>query len=222
MSCLLMQFVAPMQSWGSRSRFQERDTEREPTKSGVLGLVCAAIGRDRKESIDDLVLLKMGVRVDMEGSVKADFHTAMNVIKADGSSPDTQISSRFYLEDAAFLVGLEGDVTLLRNIEKKLKNPVWPMFLGRKSFVLGEPVCLADGLLEKPLELALSSYPSIAPLTIHEFTEEKKLRFVLECGANEEGEIRQDVPVSFNHEHRKFMSRYVKTIWVQTSKQKDN
>jgi len=221
MSCLLMQFVAPMQSWGSRSRFQERDTEREPTKSGVLGLVCTAIGRDRKESIDDLVLLKMGVRVDMEGSVKADFHTAMNVIKADGSSPDTQTSSRFYLEDAAFLVGLEGDVTLLRNIERKLKNPVWPMFFGRKSFVPGKPVYLTDGLLEKPLELALSSYPSIAPLTIHGFKEEKKLRLVLECGANEEGERRQDVPVSFNHGHRRFMTRHVKTIWVQTSKQKD-
>jgi len=218
MSCLLMQFVAPMQSWGSRSRFQERDTEREPTKSGVLGLVCAAIGRDRKESIDDLVLLKMGIRVDMEGSVKADFHTAMNVIKADGSRPDTQISSRFYLEDAAFLVGLEGNVTLLRNIEKKLKSPVWPMFFGRKSFVPGKPVYLTDGLLEKPLELALSSYPSIAPLTIHGFKEEKKLRLVLECGANEEGERRHDVPGSFNHGYRRFMTRHVKTIWVQTSK----
>ena len=221
MSCLLMQFVAPMQSWGSRSRFQERDTEREPTKSGVLGLVCAAIGRDRKESIDDLILLKMGVRVDREGSIKADFHTAMNVIKADGSSPDTQISSRFYLEDAAFLVGLEGDVTLLRNIERKLKNPEWPMFFGRKSFVPGKPVYLKDGLFEEPLELALFGYPSIAPLTIHGFKEEKKLRLILECGANEEGERRQDVPVSFNHRHRRFMTRYVKTIWIQTSKQKD-
>lgn len=49
MATLLLQLVAPMQSWGSRSRFDDRDTEREPTKSGVLGLVASALGRPRAE-----------------------------------------------------------------------------------------------------------------------------------------------------------------------------
>ena len=51
---LLIPCVGPMQSWGTRSRFQERDTEREPSKSGIIGLLCAALGRDRNESVDDL------------------------------------------------------------------------------------------------------------------------------------------------------------------------
>ena len=45
---LLLRLQGPMQSWGTTSRFDERDTQLEPSKSGVLGLVCAAIGRDRQ------------------------------------------------------------------------------------------------------------------------------------------------------------------------------
>lgn len=37
-------FDAPLQSWGFASRFQRRTTGLFPTKSGVLGIVCAAMG----------------------------------------------------------------------------------------------------------------------------------------------------------------------------------
>lgn len=42
--CLLLWLEAPLQSWGSDSRFGRRDTLPFPTKSGVLGLVCSALG----------------------------------------------------------------------------------------------------------------------------------------------------------------------------------
>lgn len=41
---LLLWFEAPLQSWGSDSKFGRRDTQNFPTKSGVLGLVCSALG----------------------------------------------------------------------------------------------------------------------------------------------------------------------------------
>lgn len=41
---LLLWFEAPLQSWGADSKFGRRDTLAFPTKSGVLGLVCAALG----------------------------------------------------------------------------------------------------------------------------------------------------------------------------------
>ena len=41
---LLLWLEAPLQSWGSDSRFGRRDTLAFPTKSGVLGLVCSALG----------------------------------------------------------------------------------------------------------------------------------------------------------------------------------
>ena len=41
---ILLWFEAPLQSWGSDSKFGRRDTLTHPTKSGVLGLVCSALG----------------------------------------------------------------------------------------------------------------------------------------------------------------------------------
>ena len=34
----------PLQSWGFASRFQRRTTALHPTKSGVIGLISAAMG----------------------------------------------------------------------------------------------------------------------------------------------------------------------------------
>lgn len=42
--CLLLWLEGPLQSWGHDSKFGRRDTLAFPTKSGVLGLVCAALG----------------------------------------------------------------------------------------------------------------------------------------------------------------------------------
>ena len=38
MATLLLRLAAPLQSWGSDSKFETRKTDREPTKSGVVGL----------------------------------------------------------------------------------------------------------------------------------------------------------------------------------------
>ena len=218
MSVLIIQLVSPMQSWGSRSRFQERDTEREPTKSGVIGLICAALGRDRRDSIDDLVLLRMGVRVDREGTIKKDFQTAQQVIKADGSKPDTQISSRAYLEDAAFLVGLEGDRFLLQTIADHLKNPAWPIFLGRKAFVPLLPILPKkdpeEYLVDDSLDAVLANYPLVIPYSKRLDENRDALRLVLESKPGESGERRKDVPVSFDFDKRSFQSRYVSVSWI--------
>jgi len=151
-----------MQAWGTTSRFDYRHTEMEPSKSGVIGLLCAALGRDRAEPLDDLAGLRMGVRVDREGRVLYDYQTALEVLKASGKSGETVQSWRFYLADAAFLVGLEGDDRrLLETLHQALRNPRWALFLGRKSYPPSPPVWLPDGLREESLEEALACYPSL-------------------------------------------------------------
>ena len=107
MPTLLLRLVGPMQSWGTTSRFDERDTQLEPSKSGVLGLICAALGRDRSEPVEDLAALRMGVRVYREGLLMRDYHTATGVMTAAGKVDlrRTVVSPRYYLSDAAFLVG---------------------------------------------------------------------------------------------------------------------
>ena len=54
----------PLQSWGFASRFQRRTTGLHPTKSGVLGLVCAAMGLAKgspqeRDTLPGLAALKM-------------------------------------------------------------------------------------------------------------------------------------------------------------------
>lgn len=140
---LLLSLDGPMQSWGFRSRFDYRDTALEPTRSGVIGLVCAAMGISRGEDISRFDAIRMGVRVDRDGKVERDYHTALEVIKADGSDTDTVVSFRDYLADSSFTVGLQSnDRELLDEIAAALLSPTWILFLGRKAFPLTVPPVL--------------------------------------------------------------------------------
>lgn len=64
---LFLRLEAPLQSWGLQGKLVFRDSAREPTKSGVVGLLACALGRERWKFIGDLAGLEMGVRVDREG-----------------------------------------------------------------------------------------------------------------------------------------------------------
>jgi len=207
MPTLLLRLRGPMQSWGTTSRFDERDTQLEPSKSGVLGLVCAALGRDRSEPVEDLARLRMGVRVDREGLVMRDYQTATGIMTAAGKVDPhrTVVSPRYYLADAAFLVGLEGaDRGLLERIQAALRAPVWPLALGRKAFPPGCPVWFPDGLRELGLADALRVEPRIAdPRAEHR---DAPLRLLLEDA--ESGAVRLDQPVAPFAE-RRFGPRYV-------------
>lgn len=73
---LLIRLAAPMQSWGTASRFAAyRDSHGRPGKSGVIGLCAAALGRDRDDDIGDLAALRFGVRADRPGIPVRDYHT---------------------------------------------------------------------------------------------------------------------------------------------------
>lgn len=206
---LLIPMVGPMQSWGTRSRFQERDTEREPSKSGVIGLLCAALGRDRAKPLDDLRGLKMGVRVDQEGHLRKDFHTTQDVIVASGKGWENQISNRYYLADAAFLVGLEGEEDLLRLLHAALANPIWPVFLGRKAHIPSLPPYLPDGLREgADLSSALRDYPLLVSSK-----KKEKIRLVLESPTLTH-ESRMDSPISLTFGRREFRERFVRTEFL--------
>ena len=204
MPTLLMRLQGPMQAWGTHSRFDQRDTGLEPSKSGLLGLVCAALGRDRSEDISDLAALRMGVRVDREGVLRYDYQTAMGVLRADTSGVQETVQSwRYYLADAAFLAGLEGhDRPLLEAIHRALLTPRWTLYLGRKSYMPSVPVWLSDGLVEAPLEQALLEYPLLVDHP------PPYVRFVIE---SEQGQLRMDQPLAPFRE-RRFGARYVTTL----------
>ena len=51
----------PMQSWGFASRFQRRTTGMHPTKSGVIGLICAAMGLPKGSKTEADLLPKLAL-----------------------------------------------------------------------------------------------------------------------------------------------------------------
>lgn len=164
MATLLIPLAGPLQSWGVGDRFGERHSGSEPSKSGVIGLLCAALGRNRSEPVDDLAAMRFGVRVDRPGTPLRDYHTALDVIAADEDKHDTVLSNRWYLCDAVFLAGLEGDPALLQTIHAALRDPVWPLFLGRKACVPGIPPWHPDGLADGGLLESLKAFPPLLEL----------------------------------------------------------
>jgi CRISPR system Cascade subunit CasD len=231
---LLLRLEGPMQSWGTQSRFRVRDTGREPSKSGVAGLLCAALGRPRSEPVADLAALRMGVRVDREGTVRIDYQTAgggawlngrYGVSRAENPGVETAVSSRAYLSDASFLVGFDAGTsdqeTLLERLDAALRAPVWPLFLGRKGYTPSRPVRLPDapehggpGLVGTPLKDALCNVPLLPPRIGD--AEDDMLRLVLETDLSDpEAEIRHDQPVSFVSDRRVFASRAIKTEFLR-------
>ncbi|MBW1988645.1 MAG: type I-E CRISPR-associated protein Cas5/CasD [Deltaproteobacteria bacterium] len=219
---LLMRLAGPMQSWGSQSRFSVRDTGLVPTKSGVIGLLCAALGRDRARPVEDLAALRFGVRVDSEGIMMKDFHTVLDVIKASGAKgKDAVISTRYYLADADFLVGLEGtDLELLRTLDHALGRPVWPLFLGRKSFPPAAPVRVPQGLVrETSLEDALSAHPWPRPLARMPRKPPGALRMVLETPFGEGETVVRDQPHGAAYADRSFLDRHATTVYLRLDEQ---
>jgi CRISPR system Cascade subunit CasD len=220
MGVLLIRLAGPMQSWGTQSRFTVRETATEPSKSGVIGLLCAAAGTPRADTvrIGELAALEMQVRVDREGKLMRDFHTAgggtwpgrprYGVRRSSDTPGDTVLSERYYLADADFLVALAGPDRLLKQLHDHLGSPVWPLYLGRKSFVPGVPVQVPDGLRDGSMRSVLTSYPWVRE------RDTERLRIILECGSGE-GSSRLDVPVCF--EPRLFSIRHVRVEWVATS-----
>lgn len=216
---LFLRLEGPLQSWGVRAHWEERDTAFEPTKSGVIGLIGCALGLhrddDRLRALSEA--LRMGVRVDRAGSLLVDYHTTGGAKAADGEPEgmlnaqgklkrETDVSSRRYLMDASFLVALQGSEVHVAACVEALQYPVWPIFLGRKACVPTEPIFAGVGDYQS-LEEALNAYPLPERVIEGMRGPAVRLRLVIECNPGE-GNVRNDaigVPA-----RRLFWPRYVR------------
>lgn len=205
---LLLRLSAPLQSWGSDSVYDRRETDYMPTKSGVIGMLAAALGRRRDESLDDLIKLKFGVRVDLPGIRLDDFQ-----ITNMGEKLNANLSSKVYLSDAIFLAGLEcGEKLFVQELEEALKNPKFGIFLGRRSCPPTHPIVL--GIREDSLEDALYNEEWLVPdwrrKALFRFAEQISLRIVTD--GVEKDAVKKDVPISFSPFGREYRYRYVREL----------
>lgn len=227
MKTLLLRLSAPMQAWGDESNFDYRRTRREPTKSGVIGMVASAMGRKRSENLSDLNVLRFGIRVDREGSniSRYDFQIS-HVPKRERKNGNyiqlkngeyqikekkTSLTYRYYLYDAAFLVGLEGNDDLVKQAKEALQSPAWPLFLGRRSCPPAGQVVL--GIRDFPLEKALKE----EPLFDNAVPQNGTLRFLIEDGMEGGFYYQKDDPVSYDQRKRMFSLRKVNEFFASVA-----
>lgn len=245
-SVLLLRLEGPLQAWGDNARWSIRGTRLEPTKSGILGLIGAAMGwRLNEEGGRALArlatALRLGVRVDRPGVLLRDYHTVggtrargvtpwTGVLQADGKIKripgtkelHTEPSERFYLADACFLVGLEGPDAMLDEISQALRRPVWSPFLGRKSCPPSLPLLPVhpeqNDRVEESLLAALSAVPWLGRVSE---PRPEQLRLVLdaECAQQMRGlhTVRQDNPIMPSQ--RVFRQRDVIETMIPTPKE---
>lgn len=148
---LFLRLEGPLQAWGNHeSKFVIRRTAEAPTKSGVIGLLCAAMCVPRSQATDEwlpeLSGLRMGVRIDRPGIRWWDYHTIgakmhMRIAKCEGETKSgAMLTRREYLCDASFLVALQGEPELITELHCALKNPQWTLYLGRKCCPPSRPM----------------------------------------------------------------------------------
>jgi CRISPR system Cascade subunit CasD len=167
---LLLRLAGPLQSWGMTGQFLLRESHTQPTKSGVVGMLAACLGRARGADIKDLAGLRMGVRADQPGTLLHDYHT---VSRTDGiplptasgkkKKDKTAVTERWYLADAVFLVTLTGDRGLIELIADAIDRPVYAPVLGRRSCVPTGRMNL--GVHDEDPENLLADWPWQAGIT---------------------------------------------------------
>lgn len=214
---LLLRLKAPLQSWGTEaSKYDDRDTALMPTKSGVIGLICAAFGVPRGEDISALTAMRFGVRTDRKGTIITDFQTndmGARYIKKFPEFLDKSYNSRVihrkYLSDACFVAGLESpDKEALEEIVEAITYPVYALYLGRRCCLPELPIVTKNSIVEVPLEDALADAEWQAPHKLYPGTV-VKLAISVEADG---GGIVRDNPVSYCTTDRKYSYRKIKAI----------
>lgn len=230
---LLLWLEAPLQSWGHDSKFGRRDSLDFPTKSGVFGLLCCALGAGGKQTpwlerwADCDMQVQAYVPVDRHGKplprqpLMRDFHMVgsgyddkdpwQNLLipkTSEGKKPNgagTKMTYRYYLQDMAFAVVLQGPQAELATLETALQNPVWDLYLGRKNCVPTE--FIVQGI-HADAEQAMAKAGQLAD-------SKSRLPVFKVLQGEHEGEVLtlNDVPLQFG-EHKLYRDRRVTVLQV--------
>jgi CRISPR system Cascade subunit CasD len=177
-SFLVFRLYGPMSAWGDIAVGERRPIQDHPSKSGILGLVAAALGVRRNET-DALARLHeaygFASMVDAPGEILSDYHTVQVPPGSKGHGFATRraeldfrrdelqpiLSHRTYRCDAiasACIWPTMGSAPYsLDSIKKKLLMPVFALYLGRRSCPLAlplQPQVLDAGSPTEALKLA--------------------------------------------------------------------
>lgn len=234
-SYLLLWLEAPLQSWGYNSRFGRRDTLGFPTRSGVLGLICCALGAGGEQR-DLLARLSSGemrveayTRADGDGCPTlpepplSDFQmvgggydtsdpweSLMVPKTSKGKKPSgngAKMTYRNTLQDMAFAVTLEVPESMAGSIGEALMAPIWDVYLGRKHCAPTE--IIYQGVFDTP---------ESAHCRAKEMADSKRRASsfqVIEGEHDGQVLVLNDAPTQFG-EDKRYSDRFVTIIHQQT------
>lgn len=160
MQKIVMFLDSPLQSWGGESiGYQYRNTEKRPTFSAVLGILCSCLGISFRKDLDKVKELRDNIKIDIitlkKGVLLKEFQTCgSKICKKDNKDwfnirrmPDNngKIYIKEYLQDAKFVAILHiNDCINVDEIIKALKSPKWRPFLGRFCCLPSYPILQED------------------------------------------------------------------------------
>lgn len=228
-SFLALRLEGPLQSWGFSSQYNRRGTGLMPTKSAIAGICCAAKGYERGSGKEKVFLMEFStlgmlaiaiprfIEYDYKGNLVSrrlevrrlqDYHTVQNTKRADGAiNQDCVVTYRQYLNDALFGVILSGDEMFLEGIAMALADPIWGVWLGRKTCIPSAPIIAGTkmqpggvkGSRKEALDLLIGEHP----LEIFDYQEEGS-------SFSEGRDSIPDQPVSFASDKRQFSPRRIR------------
>lgn len=222
MTVLLLKLAGPLQAWGSAARFSRRTTEPAPTKSGVLGLLAAAQGRDRTADLSDLAALRFGVRVDQPGTLLRDYQTAHH---AD-TGKSMPVSERFYLADAVFVAAVEGDGALIRELRAAIRHPVYLPYLGRRSCPPASPLDHFEGDFPEDVSGGVrEALEAVGWQAARWYRDRRRRRgaavdldaFADAAPGDERVDVIRDLPLSFDPHHRRYGLRGMRQFRIRVA-----
>jgi len=137
-----------MSGWGQPNHWVVRKSYSFPTKSGIIGMLCCAMGIDRENATKEVLKpfqdLKMGVSLEKNGNKSIDFMICGFDVRrpmANGKSKDSTVVSRVeYTFDPEYKIFIHGEENFLESIKKYLENPRWNIYMGRKNCSISVPI----------------------------------------------------------------------------------
>ncbi len=229
MKYLFLWLEAPLQSWGSDSRFDFRKTMDAPTKSGLFGLLLAASGDSGSQEellaqmadaplsvvvfdgfsprLVDYHMIGNGYKKDAPWEELHMLHNSANIVPKISGYVVSRQTYREYLQDRPFAVVLGLPDALADKFASALQSPVYDLYLGRKCCSPTE--FIFQGVFGSEAQ---------AFRALEQFAAEKKQtpRFLYTDAvpSEEDAFLVNDVPVRFG-QHKLYRDRWVvKRDWM--------
>lgn len=162
----VLQYYASQNSATIRGNYR---TELYPTRDAIIGLVGSALGIPRNDN--QLKQLQNELTIKYQDlskfpSVLTDFQTIkplksqnrfMNrqkpvnkfITAGGGTNSENILKKVQYLQDAEFNVFIGGQEELLKNIYDAIKNPVYALYLGKRSCIPNKPLVTEFKLIDE-------------------------------------------------------------------------